>query len=416
MNHSLSRLFLRYLGVLFLIVFSAPGRPAEKAVSEDTYKILKEADDFLRQGQASQALRQLRALQPQTRDKPFDQAVVQQYLAYAHAGANDFRAARQAAKAALDSKQLDADAEHGLHYLAGQAAFQLEAYRDSVSRLEQWLQNEPKADADIHYMAGYAAYQAKLTQSAIRHLEKAVALQKTPPSEWTQLLLSLYIDRKEYAKAEPIVKRLIASSPDKREWWRYLSSLYAQQDRYDRALSTMMLAYYLGEVRQEDVLQLVKLHAQQGYPIKAARMLEAELESKRIPRNYKNLKLLFSCWQLAREHKQASRILTEAAALAPNGEDFMLSGRLAMQRGDWTAAKKEFQKSLRKGGLKREEFARLWLGVAAFKSEDESLARQSLEPLLGIANVKQEAAFWLERIEKAKSSHTPPHQPDHPSS
>lgn len=384
---------------------SLAGHAQEKAVNEETYKVLKEADALLRKGQSEQALRQLRALQNKTADKPYDNAVLQQYLAYAYAGVNDFRAAGQAANAALNSKLLDAGAEHGLRNIAGQAAFHLEAYRESVTHLEQWLQREPKADAEVHYMVAYAAYRANIYRSAIDHLEKAVTLKNSPPAEWIQLLLSLYVERKDYSKAEPLVKRLIADSPDKREWWLYLSGLYAQQNRHDMALSTMMLAYYIGEVRQEDIVHLVKFHAQQGYPAKAARLLETEIENNRIPRNYANLKLLFNCWHLAREHNQARRILTEAAAMSPNGEDHMLSGRLAMQRGDWAIAKQEFQSSLRKGGLRREAHARLWLGVAAFKSQDGTLARRSLESVLNVADVKKEAAYWLERMDRQKTRH-----------
>lgn len=391
------------IGLLGLVMLTAQAQ--EKAVGEETFKVLKDADSALRKGQSEQALRQLRTIQSKVADKPYDHAVVQQYLAYAFSGLNDFRGARQAATAALNSQLLDADAEHGLHNIAGQAAFYLEAYRESVTHLERWLQKEPKADADVYYMVAYAAYRANMSRSAIRHLERAVALKRSPPAEWIQLLLSLYVEGKDYSKAEPLVKRLIADAPNKRQWWQYLSGLYAQQNRHDRAISTMMLAYYIGEVQQEDVLNLAKFHAQQGYPSKAARLLEKEIDNKRIPRNYENLKLLFGCWQLAREHNRARRILTEAAALSPNGEDHMLSGRIAMQRGDWTIAKQEFQRSLRKGGLKRKAHARLWLGIAALKSQDETLARQSLESVLNVADVKQEAVYWLKRMERKKKRH-----------
>lgn len=398
--------YFRLLRTAFLVGLTLFGALAvhaqEKAVNEETFKVLREADAALRKGQSDQALRQLRTLQGRVADKPYDHAVVQQYLAYAYSGVNDFRGARRAANAALNSKLLDADAEHGLRNIAGQAAFHLEAYRESVTHLERWLQRESKADADVYYMVAYAAYRANMAQSAIRHLERAVALKRSPPAEWIQLLLSLYDERKDYSKAEPLVKRLIADSPNNRQWWQYLSGLYARQNRHDRAISTMMLAYYNGVVRQEDVLNLVKFHAQQGYPSKAARLLETEIENKRIPRNYENLKLLFGCWQLAREHTRARQVLTEAAAISPNGEDYLLSGRIAMQRGDWAIAKQEFQRGLRKGGLRRTAHARLWLGIAALKSQDETLARQSLEAVLNVADVKQEAAYWLNRMERSR--------------
>ena len=251
-------------------------------------------------------------------------------------------------------------------------------------------------------MAGYAAYRAKMP-SASTYLEKAIALKQSPPEEWIRLLLSIYIDRKQYTKAEPMVKRLIEITPNKRVWWRYLSGLYAQQGRHDTALATMMLAYYNGLTTRDDVMQLVRYNASQGYPVKAARLLETELERSKIPRTYENLKLLYSCWQLAREWQKSGQVLAEAAKLAPTGEDFAMLGRLEMQKGNWSKAKNSLQKSLRKGGLKRRHQARLWLGIAAFKANDETLARQSLQALLTDSSVKREAAYWLKRLDRSKN-------------
>src|SRR5690606_4871870 len=152
-------------------------------------------------------------------------------------------------------------------------------------------------------------------------------------------------------------------------------------------------------------LQLVRLNAQQGLPAKAARLLETEMANQRLARDYEHLKLLYNCWRLARENGQAAQVLAEAAVLAPDGEDFLMLGRLSMQRNDWRAAKTHFQQGLRKGGLKRVHQARLWLGIAAFKTDDAALARQVLEPLLEVENVKHEASYWLQRIERPKYTH-----------
>ena len=383
----------------------------KNAVSAATYKVLKQSDSWIKHGNAKQAAQKLQALGSTITDNAFESAIVQQYLAYAYSETGDLWAARQAAKAALDSNQLAPDAVHGLHYLAGQIALRQENYRESALHLGQWLQQEPKADPEIYYMAGYAAYRANMP-SASRHLEQAIALKKTPPQEWIRLLLSLYIERKQFRKAEPMVKKLIALAPKKWEWWRYLSGLYVQQGRHDLALSSMMLAYYNGNVRTEDVMQLVRFNANQGYPAKAARLLETELDRNRIPRSYKNLKLLFSCWQLAREWDKSRQVLAEAAKLAATGEDFALLGRLEMQQGNWSQAKRSLQKSLRKGRLKRKQHARLWLGIAAFQAKDEALARQSLQALLDEPGVKQEAAYWLKRLDRSKSATKNRHHPN----
>lgn len=375
----------------------------EHAVSRETFKVLEQSNAWLQQGKAKQAAQKLQTLQTTVKDNAYESAVVQQYLAYAYSESGNLWAARKAAKDALASKLLSAEAVHGLHYLAGQVALRLEIYRESAFHLQQWLRQEKKADPEIYYMAGYAAYQAKLPTAA-KLVEQALALKKSPPEEWRRLLLSLYVERKQYGKAEILVKKLLSASPQKREWWRYLSGLYAEQGRHDQALATMMLAYYHGNVRSKDILQLVRFNAHQGYPVKAALLLEEELRRQRLPRSYENLKLLFNCWQLAREWDKSREVLAEAAKLSADGEDFALLGRLQMQRGHWAKAKSSLQQSLRKGGLKHKRYTRLYLGIAAYKARDTALARQSLQALVTDSSLGGQADYWLKRLDRAKNT------------
>lgn len=404
----MSRLALVKVFTFLVLLCSLGHFPAwaaeDNAVSAKTFKVLEQSNVWIKQGKAKQAVQKLQTLQQTIKDNPFESAVVQQYLAYAYGEADNFWAARQAAKTALASKLLSADSEHSLHYLAGQIALHLENYRESAFHLQQWLKQEDKVDPEIYYMAGYAAYRANLPE-AERLIEHALSLKKKPPEEWRRLLLALYIDRKQYSKAEKLVKKLLTATPKKQEWWRFLTGLYVRQGKHDQALATMMLAYYDGNARSDDVLQLVRFNAQQGYPAKAARLLEEALNHQRIPHSYQNLKLLFGCWQLAREWAKSREVLVEAAKLADSGEDFALLGRLEMMQGRWSQAKSSLQKGLKKGGLKRKQQARLWLGIAAFKTQDEVLARQSLQAVMAESTLKQEAAYWLKRLDRSKKSH-----------
>ena len=107
---------IRFLGLLLCSTSLSPSWAEEKnAVSQATYKVLERANAWLKQGKAKQAAQKLQQLQAQIKDNPFETAVVQQYLAYAQGEAGNLWAARQAAKSALASNLLPADAVHGLH-------------------------------------------------------------------------------------------------------------------------------------------------------------------------------------------------------------------------------------------------------------------------------------------------------------
>ncbi len=93
----------------------------------------------------------------------------------------------------------------------------------------------------------------------------------------------------QYGEAEATVKKLIEKTPQKLEWWSALSGLYAQRGQHAMAMSSMMLFYHYGQTTDEDVMQLIQYNASQGYPVKAARLLESEFERHGIPHSYQNL-------------------------------------------------------------------------------------------------------------------------------
>ena len=162
-----------------------------------------------------------------------------------------------------------------------------------------------------------------------------------------------------------------------------------------------MLAKHTAEPRPDRIRQMVGLSVNLGMPDYAARIVNDWLERGRLQKSYDNLKLLYECWSLAREHDKAGKTLALAARMAPNGEDYLLLGRLRFEQRDWGNARIALGKALGKGRLKHPNQARLLLGICACHSGEKTVAKNYLEKLLTDPKYKKVAAYWLSRLKNS---------------
>jgi predicted negative regulator of RcsB-dependent stress response len=78
-----------------------------------------------------------------------------------------------------------------------------------------------------------------------------------------------------------------------------------------------------------------------------------------------------------------------------NGPMLVQLGDVLMSKGQWAEAAEAYQKSLNKGGLKREADARLHCGIALFKANRSEQAQTMLQSVVGDASASQLASLWL---------------------
>jgi tetratricopeptide (TPR) repeat protein len=260
--------------------------------------------------------------------------------------------------------------------------------------------------AKAHFLAGFSYYQLKQPRAAEKHLEQAIAKVKKIPDDWRRVLLAVYLDGRQYGKAETVLHSLIESEPDNRSWWNYLAVAYLEQSKEDKALATLVLAHQRSRLDADDLIRIVRLYSSNGIPEKAARLLRKWLKAGRLEADRKTYKLQFELWHLACERDPALRALEKAASLADNGEDYYLLGRLHFERNQWQQARHALQRALQRG-VKEKAKAQYLLGVAAFNYGDPHTAQQAFEKAEKNPELGKVVAYWSDRLQDRSITRSP---------
>lgn len=396
-----SKLFCAFAILTISSSLSSSAFGAEKGVARHTYDTLKQIEQLQHSGKSQLAVRKLEKLANSLNDNSYDKAVVLQYLAYAYNTTGKPKQAQKTAQKALATKQNSPAVNQSLLYLLAQTSFQTEAFEQGVGYIQRWLKAVPEPTAEGLYLAGYGNFRLKRYQLAAKYLKRAVVTKANAPVDWYQILLAVLIEQKRYQAAVPIVEKLIAREPSDANLWRTLASLYLQQNNRQKALASLALAKHTTKPRSDRIRQMVGLSVSLGMPDYAARMLNDSLQRGRLQKSYDNLKLLYQCWSLAREYDKAEKILSQAAAMTNNGEDYLLLGRLHFEQHDWKNAQIALKKALRKGHLKRPKQAKLLLGICACHTGEKTAAKKYLEKLVTDPEYKRVASYWLSRLKNS---------------
>lgn len=162
---------------------------------------------------------------------------------------------------------------------------------DEQKEDELWLRV-----AQIHYQI----QEWKPTLAAIARYEAF-----KHPDALTPLSVKLgaQLQLEQWKASLPTLKRLIALEPTKGNWWLQLASIELRLGQHKEALSTLSLAQLQGvELSEQELKLLAQLHAQNGAPERAVRILE------QLPVAADDVQLLMekaTYWQQAKEWDQA---------------------------------------------------------------------------------------------------------------
>ncbi len=372
-------------------LLAAASVTAADTVSPQVFSALKAAEEALNANRPADSLNRLEAVKANAKPGT-EQALVAAYLAYAYLALGRHAEAAEAAQAALKTASLAEELRPKLLLVLGQAQLKRERFAEAAQALEQALVENQ--DPEMMYLAAYASYRLGQFDRAALLLRRAIAASRTAKEEWYRLLLTCYLEGKDYAEAERIIQQLIARQPQNRELWQQWLALSLKRGHTQPALAAMVLAWYAGQLSQEQLLDLARLYAALGIPEKAARLIAAWHRQKRLPETQDSLRLEAELWLAARERRQALAGLERLASLSGRGGDFLAAARIAAELEAWQDTARLARQAL-KAGLSEPGEAQLWLGIAAYHLGDSTTAETSLTQLQSSRRLGPYARHWL---------------------
>ena len=398
----LSTLYL-FILVLWLGYLTNVWADESPTVSQQTYRVLQEAQELLDKGQSSKAVQSLEALVKQTGNSPYEQAVALQSLANVHIERNNYASAIPPLKRSVELSALPTQAQQQARYNLAQLYMATDRFAPGIEQLKLWFKQAKSPRAEAYLLLGSAHLQLKQYRQAIEPLRQAIKLSKKPNEGWYQSLLGAYYEAKQYGDAVKLLHRMIRLFPDSTDYWRQLSGIEMLRKRYAEALAVMELAYLNGQVNSEqDLLNLAQLYAERDAPYKAAQLLEKELDRGRIKSNRKAWEQTANAWQLARELEPTVHALEKALSYERNPDLTLRLARLYLEVNRFDAAEKTLRRFLKDSKGKQTDQAWLLLGIACHEGKSIEQAKQAFSQALKSAKTRNQAQQWLSYLESTQ--------------
>ncbi len=335
---------------------------------------------------------------------PYERAVVHQMTGYAWANEGKYEEAAALLAKALEEEALPPGQLLNTRYNLAQIYMMIEKFDAAVAEFERWFQATEIPTPTAYYALASAYYQAGREDDAVEPAEQAVFLSEGPKESWLQLLVALYLDRKRYQDALPLVERLVSDFP-KKSYWVQLAAIYFALERDKESFAVQQLAYSQGLLESDrDLRRLAQMYLFNDLPYRAALVLEKGLAAGQVESDRDAWQILGNSWLAAREFDRAVAPLERAAGLADDGELWLRLGQVHVQREEWAEAidaiDKALDKGLDKGGPNTPCHAYLLVGIARYNQQQLGAARTAVGRALSCSKTVEMAERWLKFLER----------------
>lgn len=329
-----------------------------------------------------------------------EKATMWQSFGYVYSQQEQYDRAIDAFEKCLATKALPEQAIINTRYNLAQLYLVQENYAKAIENFEIWFAAAENPSADAHYMLAAAYLQANQPRKALPHARQAVAKEPQPKESWLQLLLSLDFQVEDYRDATSVLRRLLASFP-KKQYWLQLASAYSELGDRKRALATMELAYKQGMLTQEnEIKNLAQLYLFNDIPFAAGKLLDEEMQARRVASTVDNWQMLANTWLQARERDRAAAALEHAAELSGDGNLYARLGQVHAADEDWPAAREALAAALQKGGLRDVAQVQLLLGIANASESRWQEARKAFTAAQKYDKTRKAADEWLQHVDE----------------
>jgi tetratricopeptide (TPR) repeat protein len=206
------------------------------------------------------------------------------------------------------------------------------------------------------------------------------ALSTAPDNpDWLDGLCGLYVESRQFGRAEPLVRQLIKLQPGESRHWQHLAGILLSQNRPMEAIVVLESARALQVANEDMLVQLGDLYAQQNLHAEALGLYRDLL--KRNPEV--GAKRLIGAAMAALEEGregEAAQLLASAEKDVPaaqRGAFLETRAELAVTRKDWTSARRDLEDALAARPLHGPLLLRL--GQVLKSASSDTAARQYLE-------------------------------------
>lgn len=376
--------------------------PAAKGptVSKPLLKPLAAAQDAAKKEQWAECISQLKAVDGQPTNAPYDVYVINDILGFCALRANDNALAIATWSKVVDSEFADPARSASLRKGLLQLSYQAKDYAAAVTYGRRLIELG-NADEAVYLLTIQSLYLQNdfkgaetLSSSYVTSMEAAG---QTPPDMALQLYASACIKQDDDACTLRALEKQAKYSP-KKETWPNLTLLMLRAGGEANTLNVFRLSREMGGLyRGEEFTEMAQLALEKGLPGEAQSVIE-EGKAKGLFTNKSNAdlatRLLATAKTQAAADKPTLLVQDKEAAGRKNGEVDIRIGTAFLSYGDFERAVAAYERGFGKGNVRNPEEARLNLGIAQLKAGNKEAAAATFAAVKGDETLQRVARLW----------------------
>jgi tetratricopeptide (TPR) repeat protein len=203
------------------------------------------------------------------------------------------------------------------------------------------------SSSDTLGMLAYALQRAGNSVAAEMLYLRALSAAPDNP-DWIDGLCGLYIESKQYPRAEPLARQLIKLQPHEPRYWQHYAGLLIAQDRRMEAVVVLESARAMQLASDDMLLQLGDLYAQQKFTAEALAVYRVALKSVPDAGAKRLIDMAQMLTDEGRPGPAAELLASVEKTLPADARVPFLQARaeLAVGRKDWPAARRDLEEAV----------------------------------------------------------------------
>lgn len=372
-------------------------------------KPLHEAQEELKAKKYNDAIAKLKEAEGISGKTPYDQHVINEFLANAYINTQNYAEASKVMEAELDDGFTPESEKPQMLRALTEMNTALKNYDKVVEYGNRALKVEP-GNERMRALVGQAYYLKGDYKNSLKFVEAGVDSQikagETPKKDTLLLLYSSCQKLNDDTCSTHAMEKLVAYYPQPDYWSQLLSALRSQtSNNDDDLLQTYRLMTEVDVLKTPgDYNEMAQLALEKGSPGEAQSVLEKGFQkdvfNDKLSKD-RNQRLLDNAKKAAASDQASLPSLVKEADAAPTGQKNVGVGIAFLGYGQYDKAADHLAKGLSKGGVKDEAQARLLLGIAQLKAGHKDDAVKTFKAVKGDPNLERLANLWTLRARQA---------------
>jgi tetratricopeptide (TPR) repeat protein len=390
-------------GVLVAAPALAADAPAKLTNTPKVGKILKDAQEDIKNKKYAEAITKLREADGTAGKNAYDQHIINDMLGYCAARTNDYALAEKSWEAEVEDGMLTPQEQQQKTRALSQLNYQLKNYDKAIDFGNRAIKGG-FGDEETKTLVGQAYY-LKGDWKGTLHFEESVVdpIIKSggkPSSEALQLILSSCVKLEDSACQTKALEHLVTYDPKPEYWYNLLFGLMKETASSDtNTLEVYRLMFEVDVLKSsDDFTEMAQLALEVGSPGEAQRTLQRALDRNVFTDQRtkdKNQRLLEKAKQAAATDQASLDKVAKEADAGNSGPKNAGMGLAYFGYGQYDKAVDEFSKAITKGGLRNPPETQLLLGIAQLKSGHKDDAVKSFKAVKGDPILERLASLWV---------------------